>query len=97
MFKSIDGREFFKKIRLILGRQNNFVIPSMFLFQVENWEVEVCVVDSVQDYVELMKEIFDFPMLKKFLSDRSNHFRVVIDSMSGGIIYYTILLYKYII
>lgn len=43
--------------------------------------VKVQVVDSVEAYVELMKEIFDFDLLRGFLST----FPVVINSMHGGL------------
>ena len=43
-------------------------------------KVRVDVIDSVQDYVQLMKEIFDFNLLKGFLST----FPIVINSMHGG-------------
>jgi phosphoglucomutase len=43
-------------------------------------EVRVEVIDSVKDYVELMKEIFDFNLLREFLSN----FPVVINAMHGG-------------
>lgn len=39
------------------------------------------IIDSVKDYLELMKEIFDFGALKKLLQ---GGFKVLIDSMNGG-------------
>lgn len=42
--------------------------------------VHIEVVDSVEDYVQLMKKIFDFNLLKNFLSN----FSIVINSMHGG-------------
>ena len=39
------------------------------------------VIDPVDDYLQLMKEIFDFPKLKSFLSD--DVFRIRIDAMNG--------------
>lgn len=42
--------------------------------------VRVDVIDSVEDYVQLMKEIFDFNLLRDFLSS----FPVVINAMHGG-------------
>jgi phosphoglucomutase len=42
---------------------------------------EVEVIDAVDDYVELMKKIFDFGALKKFLARPG--FRILIDSMHG--------------
>ncbi|KAI8994415.1 hypothetical protein BC832DRAFT_569362 [Gaertneriomyces semiglobifer] len=45
-------------------------------------DLTVEVVDSVSDYVELMKEIFDFNMLRDFFKSRPS-FRVLFDSMHG--------------
>jgi phosphoglucomutase len=43
---------------------------------------EVEIIDGLNDYVELMKKIFDFASLKNFLSRRD--FKILIDSMHGG-------------
>lgn len=52
------------------------------LGRIEIGDVTVEVVDSVTDYVNLMKEIFDFESIKTFV--RSNpSFKVLIDSMHG--------------
>ena len=44
------------------------------------------VVSSTDDYVDLMKEVFDFPALKSFLTGakRKNPFPIIVDCMSGG-------------
>ena len=49
----------------------------------------VDIIDSVVDYVELMKEIFDFGAIKKLLAgcDGNKPFRILIDSMNGGILH----------
>lgn len=39
-------------------------------------------IDGLEDYVELMKKIFDFNALKKFLARPG--FRILIDSLHGG-------------
>lgn len=46
----------------------------------------VQVIDSVDDYVELMKSIFDFSKLRSLVSKGTpkSPFRVLIDSMHGG-------------
>lgn len=43
---------------------------------------EVHIVDSVNDYVEMVKEIFDFEVLRRLFAERD--LKVLIDSMSGG-------------
>ncbi|ORX61085.1 hypothetical protein BCR36DRAFT_272066 [Piromyces finnis] len=45
-------------------------------------EFTVEVVDSVEDYVILMKEIFDFDLIKKFLSDNKD-FKVLFNGLNG--------------
>lgn len=44
------------------------------------------IIDSVNDYVELMREIFDFASIKKLLQDSADKpaFKVLINSMNGG-------------
>lgn len=44
------------------------------------------VIDSVRDYVDYMKEIFDFPLIKRLIqgSEQRKPFNVLIDSMNGG-------------
>ncbi len=40
------------------------------------------IVDSVQDYVSLMKSIFDFDFIKHFLSN-NKQFKILFDAMHG--------------
>lgn len=56
-----------------------------------SWEVEghtftVTVRDSVEDYTQLMKEIFDFDLLKKLISGVGDQppFKFVANAMNGG-------------
>ena len=46
-------------------------------------DLEIEIVDSVKDYVVLMKELFDFEMIKSFLAKRKD-FSIVFDGMNGG-------------
>ncbi|BES98631.1 phosphoglucomutase [Nesidiocoris tenuis] len=50
-------------------------------FQVDGATAEVEVIDSVADYLELMKEIFDFGSISSLF--KGGKFRVLIDSMHG--------------
>jgi phosphoglucomutase len=43
------------------------------------------IVDSVSDYVTLMKEIYDFESIKAFFK-ASPSFKVLFDGMHGGIL-----------
>uniref|UniRef100_S4NNG7 phosphoglucomutase (alpha-D-glucose-1,6-bisphosphate-dependent) n=1 Tax=Pararge aegeria TaxID=116150 RepID=S4NNG7_9NEOP len=54
-------------------------------FKVGDKEFVVEVVDSVKDYVEYMKSIFDFPKIKALLqgTEQRKPFKVLIDSMNG--------------
>lgn len=45
-----------------------------------NLEVEI--VDSTADYMQMLKEIFDFPLIKKFFKDNSD-FKVLFDALHG--------------
>ena len=46
-------------------------------------ELEIEVIDSVNDYVELMKTIFDFDSIKSFFANNPN-FKMLFDGMNGG-------------
>ena len=47
-------------------------------------EFKVEVIDSVEDYSEFMKEIFDFPAIKTLLTDSKHPFKLLINAMHGG-------------
>jgi phosphoglucomutase len=49
--------------------------------------MKIEIVDSVEDYVQLMKEIFDFNMMKSFLKNNSD-FKILFDGMHGGLVDY---------
>jgi len=51
--------------------------PAQFKFK----DFTVTVVDSVTDYVELMKELFDFPKLKEYIT--SSNLKLKLDCMHG--------------
>ena len=51
-------------------------------FTVDGREFTLTVIDCVQDYLELMKEIFDFASLHKLLTGAD--FKILINSMHGG-------------
>ncbi|KAF9047067.1 phosphoglucomutase [Hymenopellis radicata] len=43
----------------------------------------VSIIDSVADYLVLLEDIFDFPLIKSFLSSHSNDYRVLFDGLHG--------------
>ena len=55
----------------------------------QEWRVDngktfsVEVIDSVQDYLELMKEVFDFVKLKQLLAAK-NSTNILLNAMHGG-------------
>ena len=50
-------------------------------FEVSGSEFVVEVIDSVEDYLSLMKEIFDFDVIKSYLT--SSGLKILIDAMNG--------------
>lgn len=56
-------------------------------YQVDGHPFTVQVIDSVSDYVDYMKEIFDFPAIKAYLS--SPDVNVLLNAMNGGL--YTVV------
>ena len=44
---------------------------------------QVQIIDSVKDYVVLLQEIFDFPLIKSFLTNNVDTFRVLFDGLHG--------------
>ena len=50
------------------------------MIQVDGHEFVVEVIDSVSDYLELMKDIFDFGAIRNFLQN----FPILINCMNGG-------------
>ena len=55
----------------------DFDLTKLTVYHCENTEIEV--IDPYIDYIEMMKNIFDFPKLKKLLS---SSFRFVFDAMN---------------
>jgi len=64
------------------------ICTNIIALQVDGKDFTVEVIDSVADYLELMKEIFDFPALKTLIkgSDKRPAFKILIDSMNGGML-----------
>ncbi|PCH36838.1 phosphoglucomutase [Wolfiporia cocos MD-104 SS10] len=44
---------------------------------------KVEIIDSVADYLEMLQSIFDFPLIKSFLLERADSFRVLFDGLHG--------------
>ena len=58
------------------------------LFTVDGNKFSVEVLDSVQDYLDYMKEIFDFPSIKQLLSGEGgqNKLYITANSLHGGML-----------
>lgn len=54
--------------------------------EVDGRPFTINIIDSVNDHVELMKEIFDFASIKNLLQGSSDNpaFKILINSMNGG-------------
>ena len=50
-------------------------------FKIENRDFSVQVIDSVQDYLELMRDIFDFNALREFFK---SGVKITVNSLNGG-------------
>ncbi|KAJ3822966.1 phosphoglucomutase [Lentinula raphanica] len=44
---------------------------------------KVSIIDSVADYLTLLEEIFDFPLIKNFLSSHADEYKVLFDGLHG--------------
>jgi phosphoglucomutase len=50
-------------------------------FNIGDRELKVQIIDSVEDYLHLMREIFDFEALKKFFG---SGVRITVNALNGG-------------
>lgn len=50
-------------------------------FQIENRDFSIQIIDSVQDYLELMKSIFDFDALRAYFKSGT---KITVTSLNGG-------------
>ena len=60
-------------------------IPDVDLSQIGTQKygpIEVEIIDSTADYVEMLKDIFDFPLIKSFLDSHAD-FKVLFDALNG--------------
>ncbi|OAF65539.1 hypothetical protein A3Q56_06742, partial [Intoshia linei] len=49
----------------------------------ENKTFEICVIDSVKDYKEKMQEMFDFSLIKNYVSGNNPQIAILVDCMNG--------------
>lgn len=47
--------------------------------------IEIEIIDSTKDYVDMLKSIFDFPLIKSFLdkATKEQDFKVLFDALNG--------------
>ncbi|KAL7289372.1 hypothetical protein TKK_0016575 [Trichogramma kaykai] len=74
-----------KKYKIVNDLHVDIDKIQSFSIQVDGKPFTVDIIDSVNDYTALMKEIFDFDSIKKLLqgSDGNSSFNVLIDAMNG--------------
>lgn len=87
-----------KKYKIVPGLQIDIDNIQSTSVQIDGKTFTVDVIDSVNDYVSLMKEIFDFESIKKLLqgSEARPPFQVLINAMNGGnVINYTNDLFEF--
>ena len=57
-------------------------------FNVDGSNFEVEVINSITDYVDFMKDLFDFAQLKDFLKDC----KIVVNGMNAGIYFWSLFM-----
>ncbi|KAJ8682070.1 hypothetical protein QAD02_017862 [Eretmocerus hayati] len=74
-----------KQYKIVSGLQVDIDKIQSVSFQVDGKTFSVDVIDSVQDYAALMKEIFDFESIKKLIQGDGGRppFQVLINAMNG--------------
>lgn len=82
--KTIGTQQF--DVRKLFKRGTSILFLNCFYFlQIEGHPFTVEVVDSVSDYLELMKEIFDFDSIKNLICGTGQApLKILINSMHGG-------------
>lgn len=75
-----------KQYKIVDGIEIDIDKIQTATFQVDGKPFTVEIVDSVRDYVSLMKEIFSFENIKKLIQggDGRPPFQVLINAMNGG-------------
>lgn len=73
--KKLDSYKLIKFDKVDLSKIGNF--------KVGNLDLEI--IDSTKDYVDLLKSIFDFPLIKSFISKATNEqgFKILFDALNG--------------
>lgn len=84
-FKPFTGKMSYYSSYLINCRDCLAVATKtvLFFFFFFYWLFPVEIVDSVESYANLLRNIFDFSALKELLSGK-NHIKIRLDAMHGG-------------
>lgn len=75
-----------------MGLECDFTKVGETFFKIGDRDFSVEVVDSVQDYSDLMKQIFDFEALKEYFS---SGVKVTVDALNGGNTFKSHILFDY--
>lgn len=79
MSKSISSYKICTGVRVDLSKIGSNI------FNVDNHEMVVEIIDSVHDYVSYMKELFDFGSIRRLLQGEGcAKLHILLDSMHGG-------------
>jgi phosphoglucomutase len=75
-----------KQYKIVSDLEINIDEIQSITVQVNGKPFTIDIIDSVNDYIILMKEIFDFASIKNFLHGNSelSPFQILINSMNGG-------------
>lgn len=75
-----------KKYKIVSGLEIDIEKVQSTTVQIDGKPFTVEIIDSVNDYTTLMKEIFDFSAIKQLLqgTDKRPQFKVLINGMNGG-------------
>lgn len=81
-----EGTKTISEYKICPGLEVDFSKLGTQSFTVDGRQFVVDVLDSVTDYVEYMKEIFDFEAIRGLLAsgDTQSGFQILLDAMHGG-------------
>lgn len=80
--KIFENTKTINKYKICPDLQCDFNTIGVYEFLIEGKPFTVEVVDPTKDYIELMKEIFDFDQIKTFLKEKN--FKVLMNSLHGA-------------
>lgn len=83
--KELNSYEICENFNVPLNECQSYSYMIMADGKFRNFHVQV--IDSVKDYVEFMKQIFDFEEMRAFIK---SGFVIKLDCLSGGMLFFTV-------